>query len=123
MNSNTQSFTINYNYYESYQGPDQKSGAYIFRPAKDDKQTYSNIKTIYYAEGVKSVVIVLDGDRTDSKVTFSKEDGYIDSNGFEIETHIDSIPVLDKIGKEVTLNFAATGFLNNDTFYTDSNGL
>lgn len=48
--------------------------------------------------------------------------GYIDTKGFEIETRIDSIPISDKVGKEVTLNFA-TNFNNNNTFYTDSNGL
>ena len=42
--------------------------------------------------------------------------------GFEIETHIDSIDILDKVGKEVVMNFA-TNYANNKTFYTDSNGL
>ena len=39
-----------------------------------------------------------------------------------METYVDSIPVDDKIGKEVTLNFA-TNILNNQIFFTDSNGL
>ena len=65
----------------------------------------------------------MDGDRIDTKLTFSKEEGYVDKNGFEIESHIDSIPVTDNIGKEITMNFAAVGYNNNKTFYTDSNGL
>ena len=122
LGNTTESFLVNYNYYESYQGNDQKSGAYIFRPASNTPKTFSNIKSIEYAEGTKAVAIVLNGDKTVTKLTFSKEDGYVNKYGFEIETHIDSIEINDKVGKEVIMNFA-TNYENNKTFYTDSNGL
>jgi hypothetical protein len=44
------------------------------------------------------------------------------SSSYEIETFVDSIPVDDRIGKEVVL-IVDTGIDNKDTFYTDSNGL
>jgi hypothetical protein len=44
------------------------------------------------------------------------------SSTYEIETFIDSIPVVDRIGKEVVL-IVDTGIDSKDTFYTDSNGL
>lgn len=43
-------------------------------------------------------------------------------NVVELETFIDSIPVSDGIGKEIVLH-VNTNLTNNQTFYTDSNGL
>ena len=80
------------------------------------------MKAIHYAEGVENVVIALEGDRVNSKLYFSKKEGAVNEQGFEIESRVEAIPVTDKIGKEVTLNFAS-GLSNNKTFYTDSNGL
>lgn len=122
IGSAIESFTINYNYYESYQSSGQKSGAYIFRPNGNDPLKYSTIKAIAYAEGTKAVIFTLDGDKTSTKLFFSKEAGYIDKYGFEIETHIDSIPINDKKGKEITMNIQ-TNLQSNKTFFTDSNGL
>lgn len=82
LDGQVESFMIGYNYYTSYEGSDQKSGAYIFRPASDTANKYSNIKAIHYAEGVKSVVFALDGDKTSTKLFFSKEDGYVNKYGF-----------------------------------------
>lgn len=56
------SFSVGYNYYESYQSEGQKSGAYIFRPSNATILTpkkYSDIKTVHYAEGEVTTVIVL----------------------------------------------------------------
>ena len=113
---------IGYNYYESYQGDGQKSGAYIFRPASNTAKKFSDIKNIYYAEGAQNVIIILIGDKTQTKLVFSKVADYVNTYGFFMETYVDSIPVDDKIGKEVTLNFA-TNIINKQTFFTDSNGL
>lgn len=118
----TESFLINYNHYESYQGEGQKSGAYIFRPANDTSKKYSTVKNIHYAEGTEMVVITLEADKTYTKVYFSKIYDYVNTKGFEVETRIDSIDIGDKLGKEVTINFL-TNYQNNKTFYTDSNGL
>lgn len=122
LGDRVESFFLNYNYYESYAAGGQKSGAYIFRPANDTAKKYSTVKAIHYAEGVENVVIALEGDRVNSKLYFSKKEGAVNEQGFEIESRVEAIPVTDKIGKEVTLNFAS-GLSNNKTFYTDSNGL
>jgi len=55
-------------------------------------------------------------------VYFSKIADYVRKYGFVIETFVDSIPIADGKGKEVTLNFQ-TKYANNKTFYTDSMGL
>ncbi len=76
---------MGYNYYESYQGNGQKSGAYIFRPSDATINTpkkYSNIKTIHYAEGTVATVIVLEGDKTYTKMYFYKQPKYVDTYGF-----------------------------------------
>ena len=59
MNGNTESFVVGYNYYDSYQGEGQKSGAYIFRPASNTPKTFSSIKNYHYAEGNKVDVVVI----------------------------------------------------------------
>lgn len=100
----------------------QSSGAYIFRPIIDTSSEYSSIKKIYYVDALTTAVIVLEGDKTLTKVFFSKNNNYVRSFGFMIETIIDSIPITDGIGKEVTLNLK-TKYNNGKTFYTDSMGL
>lgn len=50
IDGRSESLKINYNYYESYDGAGQQSGAYIFRP-KSDRKDYSTIRKIYYADG------------------------------------------------------------------------
>jgi len=44
------------------------------------------------------------------------------NNTFNIQTFIDSIPIDDGIAKEIVL-LINTNIDNNNTFYTDSNGL
>jgi hypothetical protein len=100
----------------------QSSGAYIFRPVNDVSKEYSSIKKIYYIDGVTNGIVVLEGDKTLTKVSFSKTQDYVRNFGFMIETFVDSIPIDDKIGKEVTLNLK-TKYNNSKTFYTDSMGL
>lgn len=40
----------------------------------------------------------------------------------DIESFVDSIPIADKVGKEIVL-LVTTDIKNGETFYTDSNGL
>lgn len=117
----TETFNIVYNYYEGWVGG-QSSGAYIFRPTKQTSTEYSSIKKVYYADGATTAVVVLEGDRTLTRVSFSKTLDYVRNFGFMIETFVDSIPIGDKVGKEVTLNIK-TRYNNGNKFFTDSMGL
>lgn len=99
LNGTVETFNVNYNFYDGYQGDGQKSGAYIFRPTANASTKYSTIKTIHFAEGTETVVFALDGDKTYSILYFSKVEGYVNTKGFEINTRVDSIPIADKIGK------------------------
>lgn len=65
---------------------------------------------------------MLEGDRTSTKVFISKTKDYVRRFGLLIETFIDSIPINDNNGKEVTINIK-TKYNNGKTFYTDSMGL
>ncbi len=67
-------------------------------------------------------MVVLEGDKTLTRVCFSKAVDYVRNFGFMIETFIDSIPIADGVGKEVTMNLK-TRYNNGKTFYTDSMGL
>jgi hypothetical protein len=77
---------------------------------------------MYYADGVTTAIVVLDGSRTLTRAYFSKTTDYVRNFGFTIESQLDSIPIDDGVGKEVTLNLK-TGLNGNRTFYTDSMGL
>lgn len=67
-------------------------------------------------------MFVFEGDKTYTKIYFSKIENEISEKGFEIETFVDSIDISDGVGKEVVFNLAHS-VSNNKTFYTDSNGL
>lgn len=93
-------WSLGYNYYESYQGTGQKSGAYIFRPSAatiNAPKKYSTIKNIYYAEGNSTLVVVLEGDKTYSRLYFHRLDNF--DYGFELHTYVNSISIDDKQGK------------------------
>jgi len=72
--------------------------------------------------GLTHGIIILEGDKTITRVYFSKIPDYVRVFGCSIETFVDSIPVTDGKGKEVTLNIK-TNYKNNKIFYTDSMGL
>ena len=67
-------------------------------------------------------MIILQGDRSTTRVYMSKKVDIVRYAGIIVETQLDSIPVNDNVGKEVTLN-VQTNKNNNRTFYTDSMGL
>ena len=77
---------------------------------------------MHYADGATTGLIILEGDRTLTRVFFSKTPGVVRNYGFLVESQLDSIPVNDNVGKEVTLNLK-TNLDNGKTFYTDSMGL
>jgi hypothetical protein len=122
IDGNTRSFQIFYNYYVGWNKGGQPSGAYIFRPISHISKLYSKIHKIYFVEGLTTVMIVLEGDKTLTRVYFSTTRDYVQDYGFMIETQIDSISIEDGTGKEVTLNLK-TDNNNNFMFFTDSMGL
>lgn len=73
-------------------------------------------------DGTQSLVIVLEGSNTLTKLYFSKRAGYVENWGIGMETFLDSIPIDDNIGKEVVLSLK-TNYDNSNKFFTDSNGL
>lgn len=76
-----------YSYYESYQGDGQKSGAYIFRPSEatiNGSKKYTTYKNYHYAEGETVTVFVYEGDKTYTKIYFSKIPQEVETKGFEI---------------------------------------
>ena len=77
---------------------------------------------MHYADGVTHGIIILQGDKTTTRVYFSKTANEVRNNGVLVSTQLDSIPINDNIGKEVTLNIK-TNYKNGKTFYTDSMGL
>lgn len=54
---------------------------------------------MFYADGSTLGMIVLEGDKTITRVYFSKTKDFVRNYGFMVETQLDSIPVDDKVGK------------------------
>lgn len=46
-------------------------------------------------------MFVLEGDKTYTKLYFSKHPKEVETRGFEIETFVDSLDISDGVGKEV----------------------
>lgn len=125
MSGKTYPFSVAYNYYESYQGTGQKSGAYIFRPSVFTiaaPRHYSTFRSYQYLEGTTHLALILEGDKTYTTVYFNKLAGYVDRYGLETYTYVDSINIDDKVGKEVVIDITSD-ISNNKTFFTDSNGM
>jgi hypothetical protein len=115
-------------YYKSEQAVfSQKSGMYIFRPAKTGSQPdeYGDLISKQYYKGRRFEVI-----RVHSKYHFPISVGshVITSiwktpleNTFDVESFLESVPI-HTFGKEVVMR-VYTGIKNSETFFTDSNGL
>lgn len=64
-------FEVRYNYYNSYQGKGQRSGAYIFRPATrnlNSSQYYSSIKDQKIYNGKLLTIVSIEGDHIDTQL-------------------------------------------------------
>lgn len=95
----------------------------MFRPATEFIDTpiaYSETRNQYVFQGKLLTIIRIEGAHTDSQLRVYASDNY--KHVVELETFVNSIPIEDKIGKEIVL-LVNTPLTNNQTFYTDSNGL
>jgi hypothetical protein len=112
---------------------DQKSGAYIFRPAHNnyDSQVYSDLFDIqtHVCEGKQQFVVWFHGDNEDDTWDYQvKGDVAIRISLIEnlpvvqFEVEMFGIPENSHLQQEVTVNFHAD-IDNNGVFYTDSNAL
>ncbi|CAD8144119.1 unnamed protein product [Paramecium pentaurelia] len=110
-------FKLTYAYYVSSSDYRQPSGAYIFRP-DGQLNPYGNIinSSIHYDDIVTELIIKRNDVTTKIRKYKHLQDEY------EIETFLDSIEFINKSGKEIVM-LIDTDIENNDTFYTDSNGL
>jgi hypothetical protein len=118
-------------YWQSYQGDwagnNQPSGAYIFRPTKDQFESYpySEVSSIVVNKcpGAESMIITFTGSsrplQGNSVVTITLDELPI----IKYEVELYGIPQNADIGFEVTVNFEAFDLNNDEVFYTDSNGL
>ncbi|KAI3670137.1 hypothetical protein L6452_41791 [Arctium lappa] len=112
-----ESMEHSYSYYSGYNGTDQASGAYIFRP---------NGTFPIKSEGEKAFTI-LRGPLMDevhqqlNSWIYQVTRVYKEKEHAEVEFIIGPIPVDDGVGKEITTQIT-TAFKTNKTFYTDSNG-
>lgn len=108
------------------------SGAYIFKPKRGDmdKKAYCDYKSMETYEGANTGIKAFNIYFADS----DKQRSYTamirlvpDANVIEWEVQLHGIPVTtgDRKGKEVVVTWAMVeeGFDNENTFYTDSNGL
>ena len=118
----SKSFSLNYNYYESYQADGQQSGAYIFRPSQ---RTLSG--SIAYDSAISGKVFIgknllqiqLYGAKTITSIRIYNDM----TNGIEVQTFVDSINVADGQGKEIVMVVQVPNMNTNKTFYTDSMGM
>ncbi|XP_049857093.1 lysosomal alpha-mannosidase-like [Schistocerca gregaria] len=112
----------NFYYYEGWAGTnagtdDRSSGAYIFRPIGSEATVVSGIATvkIYKGDLVEEVHQTL-SDWISQVIRVYKTEKHI-----EFEWLVGPVPTEDMKGKEIISRFN-TNLVNNETFYTDSNG-
>jgi lysosomal alpha-mannosidase len=114
--------TISLRAYNAYEGDDQPSGAYVFRPENgtDDSSPYSEMFGFlcYKKENITHGALKFVTDKGNITLALHEDDVY----GIQMLTEFTGIQDTDK-GIEVTLNVQPIGFDNDKVFYTDSNGL
>lgn len=118
--------TSHVGYYQGFQDPrDQRSGAYIFRP--DSKTVYS----VHKGGDVTLLDVHSGAAASPTRVAFrigkwvTLEYRVNDGDAFvEVEWTVGSIPIDDKVGKEVIVRFdTAQHVASRKTLFTDSNGM
>ena len=113
--------TQNICYYNSFNGNNsrpefQASGAYIFRPFKDDPVCLNVTKFSLFNGKQFTELHQIYNDWISQTIRL-----YQDSQHLEFEWQIGPIDVQDNVGKEVVTKFQ-TNLNSNSLFYTDSNG-
>jgi hypothetical protein len=115
--------------YDGYSDTDNcPSGAYIFKPKRGDtgKKAYgafSKIESYTATEtGIQAFAVYYKND--DSSYEYTTLIRLLPgAKALEWEVQLHGIPIADYQGKEVVVNFEMVDFDNENTFYTDSNGL
>lgn len=95
------------------------SGAYIFRPLKQEPLPVAEKAELVYIEKNGSLVQEVHQRFSDWLTQVIRV--YDDADFVEFDWVVGSIPVADEIGKEIITRFD-TDFQNNGVFYTDANG-
>eukprot|EP01097_Dermamoeba_algensis_P006499 TRINITY_DN4068_c0_g1_i3.p1 TRINITY_DN4068_c0_g1~~TRINITY_DN4068_c0_g1_i3.p1 ORF type:complete len:474 (-),score=132.78 TRINITY_DN4068_c0_g1_i3:50-1471(-) len=98
----------------------QSSGAYIFREAQSDPQTFPTPK-LEYVYNLPGPLVQEVRTRVNSWIVQSIRI-YSDSEWVEVESNVGPIDINDNQGKEVITRFS-TNLATQQLFYTDSNGL
>ncbi|XP_049765840.1 lysosomal alpha-mannosidase-like [Schistocerca cancellata] len=111
----------NFRYYEGWAGNNSQpslraSGAYIFRPYGTSVEVSPVVETKFYKGELVEEVHQEFTDWISQVIRV-----YKDTNHIEFEWLVGPIPVDDDIGKEI-ITHITTDLVNNETFYTDSNG-
>lgn len=119
--------TSTFGYYQAFQDPrDQCSGAYIFRPDSKTVHPVAQAGDVTLIElrisppsGRTSRVAFRVGDWVSVEYRLGDGDEFV-----EIEWTVGSVPIQDKVGKEVIVRFDTQGGIKSaKTMFTDSNGL
>ncbi|XP_005095526.1 lysosomal alpha-mannosidase [Aplysia californica] len=113
----------NFFYYEGMTGNNTKgefqaSGAYIFRPQKNEPTKLS----LKFFAGIQRGVLVQEAYQQVTNWVSQVYRIYEDKPYVEVEWTVGPVPVADHIGKEVITRYHLDGFENKKTFYTDANG-
>ena len=131
--NSTNKFDFGLRYWPSYCNykHQSSSGAYAFRPIDRlfYSMTYSNFQSGTYIQGTFMQKLVLYFSKNNKKTGEKEMEAIVhvtldqDLDVVRFDVDLDSLPVVYLDGYEVVAHFNAHDFDNNQTFYTDSNGL